>query len=127
MWETESLFAVHMAMDAPPNFPGAGSNAELNQANIYVIGFESMDDLIKHYEAIRNGELIPGGGFHCSFPSIHDPRQPPPGRCTGLITELAPYNLKDGGADKWYNFKFQEAHADDLINTLAKYAPKKRM
>jgi phytoene dehydrogenase-like protein len=122
-WETESLFVVHMAMEAPPNFTVAGANAELNQANIYVIGFESMDDLIKHYEAIRNGELIPGGGFHCSFPSIHDSRQAPPGRCTGLITELAPYNLKDGGADKWYNFKFQEAHAEDLINTLANYAP----
>jgi phytoene dehydrogenase-like protein len=123
MWETESLFVVHLALDSPPNLSVASANPELNQANIYVIGFESIDDLIKHYEAIRNGELLPGSGFHCSFPSVHDPKQAPPGRCTGLITELAPYNLKDGGADQWYKFKFQEAHADDLINTLTKYAP----
>lgn len=123
MWETESLFVVHLALDTPPNFAVASADPELNQANIYVIGFESMADLINHYEAIRNGELLKGGGFHCSFPSIHDPQQAPPGRCTGLITELAPYNLKEGGADQWRKMKFQEEHADDLINTLAKYAP----
>ena len=123
MWENESLFAVHMAMDAAPNFSVASTDPELNKANIYVIGFESMDDLIKHYEAIRNGELLPGGGFHCSFPSVHDPSQAPPGRCTGLITELAPFNLKEGGADQWHKMKFLEEHADDLVNTLSKYAP----
>lgn len=123
MWEAESLFTVHMALDTPPSFAVASSDPELNQANIYVVGFESMADLIEHYEAIRNGELLKGGGFHCSFPSVHDPKQAPPGRCTGLITELAPYNLKDGGADQWYKYKFQEGHADDLINTLEKYAP----
>ena len=123
MWETESLFVVHLALDTPPNFAVAGADPELNQANIYVIGFESMADLINHYEAIRNGELLKGGGFHCSFPSIHDPTQAPPGRCTGLITELAPYNLKEGGADQWRKMEFQEEHADDLINTLTKYAP----
>ena len=123
MWEAESLFTVHMALDTPPNFTVAGADSELNQANIYVVGFESMADLIEHYEAVRNGELLKGGGFHCSFPSVHDPKQAPPGRCTGLITELAPYNLKDGGADQWHKYRFQEAHADDLIDTLAKYAP----
>ena len=123
MWEAESLFAVHLALEEPPSFTVAGADPELNKANIYVIGFESMTDLINHYEAIRNGELLKGGGFHCSFPSVHDPKQAPPGRCAGLITELAPYNLKDGGADQWYKYKFQEAHADDLLNTLAKYAP----
>lgn len=123
IWEAESLFVVHMALDTPPAFTVASSNPELNKANIYVIGFESMADLINHYEAVRNGELLKGGGFHCSFPSVHDPTQAPPGRCTGLITELAPYNLKNGGADQWHKFKFSEEHADDLINTLAKYAP----
>jgi phytoene dehydrogenase-like protein len=123
MWETESLFVVHMALDTPPAFTVASSNPELNKANIYVIGFESMADLINHYEAIRNGELLKGGGFHCSFPSVHDPTQAPPGRCTGLITELAPYNLKNADADQWHKMKFQEEHANDLINTLARYAP----
>ena len=123
MWETESLFVVHLALDAPPDFTVASSSQELNKANIYVIGFESTDALLNHYEAIRNGELLKGGGFHCSFPSVHDPTQAPPGRCTGLITELAPYNLKEGGADQWHKMKFQEEHADDLINTLARYAP----
>jgi len=123
MWEAESLFVVHLALDAAPNFTVASSKKELNAANIYVIGFESMDSLIKHYEAIRNGELLKGGGFHCSFPSVHDATQAPPGRCTGLITELAPYNLKDGGADEWHKLKFLDAHAEDLIETLAKYAP----
>jgi len=122
MWETESLNVVHLALEAAPNFTVASSDPELNQANIYVVGYESTTELINHYEAIRNGELLEGGGFHCSFPSVHDPTQAPPGRCTGLITELAPYNLKEG-AEQWHKIKFQEEHAEQLLTTLEKFAP----
>ena len=123
MWEAGSLFAAHLALDAPPSFRVAEADPELNRANIYVLGFESVAELVKHYDAVREGEMIKGGGFHCSFPSVHDPSQAPPGRCTGLITELAPYDLKDGGPDRWYSHNYQEQHAEELVQTLAKYAP----
>jgi len=121
-WEKESLLTIHLALEAPPSFTAANSDPEINQAFIYVIGYGSTTDLINHYEAIRNGELLEGGGFHCSFPSVHDASQAPPGRCTGLITELAPYGLKEG-VEKWHKIKFQEEHAEHCLTTLEKYAP----
>ena len=121
-WEEESLLTIHLALEAPPSFTAASSDPEINQAFIYVIGYGSTTDLINHYEAIRNGELLEGGGFHCSFPSVHDASQAPPGRCTGLITAFAPYELKEG-AEKWHRIKFQEEHAEHCLTTLEKYAP----
>lgn len=121
-WEEESLLTIHLALDAPPGFTAASSDPEVNQAFIYIIGYESTTDLINHYEAIRNGQLLEGGGFHCSFPSLHDPSQAPPGRCTGLVTQLAPYRLKEG-VGKWYKIKFQEEQAEHCLATLEKYAP----
>jgi phytoene dehydrogenase-like protein len=123
IWESESLFTVHMALDTPPSFSMAKASPDLDRAYVYVLGFESTEEVIAHSEAIRRGELEKGVGFHCSFPSVHDPKQAPPGRCTGLITQLAPYELRDGGADLWYRYKFLEEHAEDLIHTLERYAP----
>jgi len=122
MWETESLFTVHLALETPPGFTAAGSNPDINQAFVYIIGYESYTDLINHYEAIRRGELLEGGGFHCSFPSVHDPSQAPPGRCSGLITQASPYKLKDG-KEKWLRIKFKEEQAEHCLTTLQKYAP----
>jgi len=122
IWETDSLFVTHLALEEAPNFSAAGFNPEINEALIYIIGYESSADVINHHEAIRRGELLGGGGFHCSFPSVHDPSQAPIGRCTGLITELAPYKLKEG-AEEWHKINFQEKHAEDLLATLERYAP----
>ena len=122
IWEKESLFTIHLALESPPTFTAASSDPEINQAFIHVLGYESTTDLINHYEAIRNGELLAEGGFTCSFPSIHDALQAPPGRCTGLITQLAPYRLKEG-AEKWYGIKFKEEQAEHCLTILERYAP----
>lgn len=121
MWETESLFTIHLAMSAPPSFSAAASSPEINRAFLFVLGYESTADLVNHYEAIRRGELE-GDGFHCSFPSVHDPSQAPWGRCAGLITQLAPYRLKEG-REMWFRIKFKEAHAERCLSLLEQYAP----
>lgn len=123
MWESESLLTVHLAMTAPPAFGMAASDPELDRAFLYVLGFESMSDVVEHYEAIRRGEVK--GGFHCSFPSVHDPSQAADGRCSGLITQLAPYHLKEG-VDNWFRIKFKEAQAERCLDLLEKYAPGSR-
>lgn len=121
-WEEMSLFDVHLALTEPPNFKAAANNPELNQAFIYVVGYESEEGLINHWEAIRRGELI-AGGFNCCFPSVHDPSQAPKGRHTGRISQHAPYNLKDGGAEKWYSWELREEHARRCLEVLQRYAP----
>jgi phytoene dehydrogenase-like protein len=42
---------------------------------------------------------------------------------TGLISELAPYRLKDGGPERWYNYRFKQEHARQCLDTLRRYAP----
>ena len=119
-WEWDSLFDVHLALEAAPQFTAAASNPEINKAFIYLVGYESEQELVNHWEAIRRGELV-DGGFNCCFPSVHDPTEAPPGRHTALISQHAPYELKKGGAEAWY--KIREQHADRCVATLRKYAP----
>jgi phytoene dehydrogenase-like protein len=121
-WDSNSLFHVHMAMKEAPQFASAASNPEVNNALVHVLGYETMDDFTNHLGAIEKGELAESFGFNCCFPTIHDPSQAPPGKHTGLISLMAPFNLKEG-ADKWYNHKFKQALADQCIKKLSQYAP----
>ena len=85
-----------------------------------MVGFETEENLIDHFKALKNGELRPSG-FNCCFPTMFDPSEAPPGRHTGLISEHAPYRLKEGGPERWY--KVRQEHARQNIEILAKYAP----
>lgn len=93
LWEHWSLLGTHLALEEPPNFTAAKNNPEINQAFVYVLGYETPEDFINHYEAIGRGELGDKIGFNCCFPSVHDPSQAPPGKCTGLLSQMAPYQL----------------------------------
>ena len=122
-WEKWSLFDVHLAMAQPPNFKAAASNPEINKAFIYLLGYENSGDLINHWETMRTGGMPASPGFNACFPSVHDPYQAPPGKCSGLISQMAPFDLKDGGSEKWLNLKFKEERAEKQIALLGQYAP----
>jgi len=121
-----SFFTVHMALFERPHFKVADSNPELDNALIYVVGYESEEDLVNHFEATKRGELV-DGGFNCCFPSVHDPTRVHrlPGsevKHIGLISmECAPYNLKDGGPERWY--RVRREYAERLKAVLKRYAP----
>jgi len=122
-WDYWSLFDVHLALEEPPNFKAAESNPDVNKAFVYVLGYESSADLKNHWEAMRTGEMTETPGFNCCFPSVHDPYQAPPGKVSGLISQMAPFELKDGGSEKWLNGKFREEWAENRLATLERYAP----
>ncbi len=119
-WELSSLFHVHLALAKAPAFEAAASNPDLNEAFIIALGYETEESLVHHYDSIHKGTLYPGG-LNCCFPSIHDPKQAPPGRHTGLISLHAPYNLSDGGSENWY--RIREREADRCVELLRQYAP----
>jgi len=121
-WEPYSLFGVHMALEKRPHFKAAEDNPDLDNAFIYFIGSETEEDLINHWKATKAGKLS-SGGFNCSFPSVHDPTQAPPGKYTGLISQHAPYNLEQG-AQAWYHLR--QEHAERLMSTLEEYVPNLR-
>ncbi len=121
-WEEESLYVLHMALEEAPKFTAGESNPDMNKAFIYAMGYESDEEFISQWEAIKKGELVQGG-FNACFPSVLDPIEAPPGYHTGLISEMAPYGLKDGGAEKWNDHQLRQEHARQLIETLNRYAP----
>ena len=72
---------------------------------------------------MQQGKIPADAGFNASFPSVHDPYQAPPGRCAGLISQMAPYELKEGGHEKWLNRKFRQEYMWKQIEKLQQYAP----
>jgi len=123
LWEHWSLLGTHLALEEAPRFTCAKDDPEINNAFVYVLGYESDEDFIKHYEAIGRGENDGKIGFNCCFPSVHDPSQAPVGRHTGLLSQMAPFELKDGGKDRWFPLKFKEEQGWRCIKILQKYAP----
>ncbi|MBW1998566.1 MAG: NAD(P)/FAD-dependent oxidoreductase [Deltaproteobacteria bacterium] len=121
-WERWSLQTVHLAMDGAPNFAAAVPDSEINRSMVYVIGYETVDDLLRHWESIERGEVMEGAGFNCCFPGLHDPSQAPEGRVTAYISQMAPYQIK-GGVEKWYKRDFRQEQIEKCIETLSKYAP----
>jgi phytoene dehydrogenase-like protein len=122
-WEHWSLCHLHLAMEEPPQFAAAANNPDLNKAFVYVLGFENSEDLKKHWDAmINDNAMVEPEGFNCCFPSVHDPYQSPPNRCSGLISQMAPYKL-NGDKEKWLSMKFKEERAEKLLEVLRRYAP----
>jgi len=114
-----SFFTVHLALREPPHFKVAEKAPELDRALIYVVGYEGEEDLIRHFEATKRGELY-DGGFNCCFPTLFDPIRAPQGYHIGLISmECAPYNLKEGGPEAWYSVR--EEYAQRCLSTLQRY------
>jgi len=122
-WEKWSLLHVHLAMEEPPVFKAAESNPDINNAFIHILGYETTENLKNHWEAMRGGELPDSAGINCCFPSVHDSYQAPPGRAAGLISQMAPFDRKDGGSERWLNYHFREEIVEQKITILQKYAP----
>lgn len=122
-WEKWSLCDLHLALEEPPHFKAAESNPDVDTAFMYVLGYESSDELRHEWDLMNTGELPERAGYIASFPSVHDPYQAPPGRASGLLTQMAPFELKDGGSEKWLKYKFREQIAEYQLSTLEKYAP----
>lgn len=122
-WEKWSLCDLHLALEEPPNFKAAESDPEINKAFIYLIGYESMSELIGHWEAMQTGELPASAGYNCCFPSVHDLYQAPPGKASGLLSQMAPFDLKDGGSERWLNRKCRDETIERLLAILERYAP----
>jgi len=120
-WEKWSLTNLHMALEEPPNFKAAEANPDVNRAFLYIIGYESMEELTGHWDAMEAGQMPLQAGFNACFPSLHDPYQAPPGKASGLISQMALFDLEDGGSEKWLQNKYREEVAETLLATLERY------
>jgi len=123
-WEHWSLLGIHLTLKEPPDFAIAKEAPGLNKSLIYVLGYETPEDFLDHYKAIKEGKITEQSGFNCCFPTIHDPTQAPQelGFHSGIISEMAPFEL-EGSSDRWLKIKFKEELAEKRIAVLQKYAP----
>jgi phytoene dehydrogenase-like protein len=122
-WEEWSLCNLHLALAEPPRFRSAESQPEIDRALIYVLGYQSMDDLTGHWEAMRKGQIPAGAGCNGCFPSVHDSFQAPPGRATGLLSQMAPFELDQGGSERWLDHRMREEVKQRQLAILQRYAP----
>jgi phytoene dehydrogenase-like protein len=122
-WEKWSLCNLHLALAEPPHFAAAESQPDIDGAFLTVLGYESLDGLKNHWEAMRAGGLPESAGFNCSFPSVHDPYQAPAGRASGLISQMAPFHRDDGGSERWLQREVREEVAARQLAVLERYAP----
>jgi phytoene dehydrogenase-like protein len=122
-WEKWSLAVSHLALAEPPTFKAAKSEPDINKAFIYVLGYESLADLKGHWDAMAEGDMPAGAGYNCCFPSVHDPFQAPPGRASGLISQMAPFDLRDGGSERWLHHQYREETVERQLAVLQRYAP----
>ncbi len=118
-WEKWSLCSLHVALQELPVFAG---DQDIGNGLMYILGYETPDDLINHWQEIEKGELSATVGFDAVFPTMHDPSQAPAGRHTGSMYEMAPYDLK-GGAERWWDHSLREEHEAGFLGTLQRYAP----
>ena len=118
-WEKWSLCSLHAALEELPAF---AADQDIGNGLMYVLGYETPDDLIGHWGDIGRGELSPTVGFDAVFPTMHDPSQAPAGRHTGSMYEMAPYNL-NGGAERWWDRQLREEREERFLATLQRYAP----
>jgi len=108
---------VNLALDALPNFkcfPGAG--AHLRGA---ISISPSMEYMERAYDDAKYGHFSRKPYIDMVIPSLTDPSVAPPGKhVLSCFVQYAPYKLAQG---TWDDQK--QAFGDNVINTIAEYAP----
>jgi phytoene dehydrogenase-like protein len=108
---------VNLALDAPPNskcFPGPG--AHLRGA---ISISPSMEYMERAYDDAKYGHYSGKPYVDMVIPSLTDPSVAPPGKhVLSCFVQYAPYKLAEGNWDDQ-----KEVFGDNVINTIAEYAP----
>jgi len=108
---------VNLALDGLPDFtclPGAG--AHLRGA---ISISPSVDYMERAYDEAKYGRYSRGPYIDMVIPSLTDPSLAPPGKhVMSCFVQYAPYKLTEGTWDEK-----REEFGDNVINTIAQYAP----
>ena len=108
---------VNLALEGLPDFtclPGAG--AHLRGA---ISISPSVDYMERAYDEAKYGRYSRGPYIDMVIPSLTDPSLAPPGKhVMSCFVQYAPYKLTEGAWDEK-----KEEFGDNVINTIAQYAP----
>jgi phytoene dehydrogenase-like protein len=95
-----SFFSVHLAMAKRPEYRAAQFDPDANSAWVVNLGYENPAQFTRDYRDLRAGALLDPRP-NCAVNSLYDPTDAPPGFSTGLLRQMAPYNLAKGGPQAW--------------------------
>ena len=108
---------VNLALDALPNFtcmPGEGKHL---RGAISIS--PNVDYMERAYDDAKYGRYSRRPYIDMVIPSLTDPSVAPPGKhVMSCFVQYAPYKLKEGNWDEQ-----KEAFGDNVIDTVAEYAP----
>jgi len=95
-WDKWSFNTLHIAANEPPKY--ATDDPWIDQSFATVVGIESVDQLLAHWEAVAAGKIdLDNFGGHSTCESLLDPTlSDRPGRYVSMFQIHAPYDI-DGG------------------------------
>jgi len=95
-----TFFSVHLAMTRAPQYRAASFDPDVNKAWVVNLGYESPAQFNHDWKAVRAGQLLDPRP-NAAVNSLYDPTDAPDGCYTGLLRQIAPFNLASGGAQAW--------------------------
>ncbi len=113
------LFALNLALDAPPAYAAAERYPELARPFMTVLGLDHVrqfDDIVRHHEAGTFPPTVMWG----ACPTQFDPGQSAGGRHAAFMWEKLPYAL-NGDPANWDAAK--DAHGEAMLDLWEEYAP----
>ena len=94
-WDKWSYHTLHIAAEEPPRY--ACDDPFVNDAFATVVGIESMDQLLAHWDNVVAGKIEENFGGHCTCESLFDPfLSDIPGKYVSMFQMHAPYDLEGG-------------------------------
>jgi phytoene dehydrogenase-like protein len=120
-WLEESLFGVHLALDAVPTFTAAGRHPDLPRALNLALGYETSDDLLRDMRWLRDRLIPEKAALHASISTLNDASQGPPGGHVTFGWQFVP-SRPQGRGDFW-----DDAQVDGvtrlMLDCYRRYAP----
>ncbi len=113
------LFALNLALDAPPAYAATERYPELAKPFMTILGLDHVDqftEIVGHHEA----GTIPPTVMWGTCPTQFDPTQSADGKHAAFMWEKLPYAL-GGVAASWDSAK--DPHGEDMLKLWAEFAP----
>ncbi|MFN8104055.1 MAG: NAD(P)/FAD-dependent oxidoreductase [Acidimicrobiia bacterium] len=132
-WDKWSFFTTTLALTEPPRY--RSDDPWVDKAVMTILGFDSTEQLLGHWDGVVNGRLGPGLGGHATCESLYDPtlarmregsphpwaedppQQPGAAHHVAFLQMHAPYDLEGGWKER------HEELVDEAVETWARYAP----
>ncbi len=115
-----TLFGVHFALNESPKFKASSFDPNLDMAQKWNVGAESLEDLISAHEEVKNGNVPSIIQFGSGALSANDPSQAPKGKHTTYAWHVMPPNPKHQSQT---DDAFEEEFTEKIIERFAHYAP----